>query len=89
MKNIRSLILGVFPFVLGGCLCLCMATGCQITTKNQGETGIRYGTEITFFSRAAQTSPEEATIKSEAPALVDWLFRKPEPKPVVVVEPTP
>ena len=80
MKRLPFLFL--LPIV--GCL-----AGCQITTKNQGETGIRYGTEITFFSRAAQTAPEEATIKSEAPALVDWLFRKPEPAPVVVVEPTP
>ena len=81
--KIRKLSLPLLAFA-GGCL-----GGCSITTKNQGETGIRYGTEITFFHRAAQTAPEPAEIKTDAPSLEHWLF---DPKPVEAPpkeEPTP
>ena len=49
--------------------------GCTITTTNQGEAGIRYGTEITFFSRAAQTAPQSAVIETSVPSLEEWLLR--------------
>lgn len=81
--KIRKISVSLLACV-GGCLC-----GCSITTKNQGETGIRYGTEITFFHRAAQTAPEPAEIKSDAPSLEHWLF---DPKPIEgppAPEPTP
>ena len=59
--------------LIGGCL----TTGCTITTKNQGEVGFRYGHEIVFFHRAAQTAPEPATIKTEVPAIEEY-FKKDE-----------
>lgn len=40
----------------------CAAPGCTVTTTNQSEFGVRYGTEITFFSRAAQTSPQGGNV---------------------------
>lgn len=43
--------------VAGGCL----LPACTMTVKNQSEFGVRYGTEVTFFSRAAQTAPEPGT----------------------------
>lgn len=79
MKWTSLLIMTLF----GGCM-----GGCSITTKNQGETGLRYGTEITFFHRAAQTAPEQAKIESNADSLFGWikeLWKKPEP----VVDPDP
>lgn len=74
-RNARAAILVTLCLALGGCLILGAAlTGCTITTKNQGEMGLRYGTEITFFSRAAQTAPEPATISTDVPGLLEWLF---------------
>ena len=37
--------------LIGGCLW----SGCTITTLHSGEVGVRFGNEITFFHRAAQT----------------------------------
>lgn len=52
----RTLIVLLLAWFLGGC---------QLAseTANQREVGFRYGTEFTFFSRAAATSPEVATDK--------------------------
>lgn len=47
---------------------LCLA-GCAVVTRNQSEAGLRYGTELTFFSRASQTSPETAESKLTIPVL--------------------
>ena len=79
MRTIRIVLL----LCLGGCL----TTGCTTTLKNQGEVGFRYGTEFTFFHRAAQTSPEPAVSKTEVPALTEWLFRRPDDE--IVGPPSP
>lgn len=50
-------------------LALLSLVGCMTVQKNQGEMGLRYGTEVTFFSRASQTSPEEATNSVTIPTL--------------------
>lgn len=74
-------------FNLSAFVCLCGMTclhGCAVVTKNQGEVGLRYGHEITFFSRAAQTAPEPATIESKFPSLTDWighLWQEPQVPP--------
>ncbi len=49
------------PAVSLAMLGTCLLAGCATELKNQGEVGIRYGHEITFFSRAAKTSDEAAT----------------------------
>ena len=54
MRRLSGIVLLAVP--------ACLA-GCQIVTHNQGEMGIRWGTEVTFFSRSAQTAPEPATVK--------------------------
>lgn len=59
--------------LLGGCL-----AGCKSSAKNQSEIGIRYGTEVTFFSRAAQTSPEAGSFEV---TVDDRLMKLVEPKP--------
>lgn len=69
-------LLPVLVLFLSGCLCLTLTTGCKIQTKNQGEVGFRYGTEFTFFSRAAQTAPEPATIESSSQPLSEWIKHK-------------
>jgi hypothetical protein len=43
------------------CLPLVCLASCATTLENYGEVGIRYGTEITLFSRASKTCDEEAT----------------------------
>jgi hypothetical protein len=50
--------------------------GCTIITKNQGEVGVRYAGEITFFSRATKTDGEAATISLEVPSLEEWILAK-------------
>jgi hypothetical protein len=52
---------------------LVMLSACAIELLNQGEVGLRYGSEITFFHRASKTSDELATSSVEAPALIDWI----------------
>lgn len=66
-------------FLLGVFFDGCLLHGCSIVTKNQGEVGIRYGTEITFFSRAAQTAPEPSTVTT---TLDDRLMPAPRPEPI-------
>ena len=51
----------------------CLSSGCSLITKEQGELGIRYGTEITFFHRAACTQCE-AESRIEAPAILEWII---------------
>jgi len=51
----------------------CLSTGCSLITKNHGEIGVRYGTELTFFHRAAQTATEEATFSVDFPSLEEML----------------
>jgi len=60
-----------FAFVA---LLVFLIAGCKSTAKNQAEVGLRYGTEITFFSRAAQTSPEPATYEVTS-TVVDELLK--------------
>ena len=75
-------LLRFVPVVLAGA---CLASGCATALTNHGEVGIRYGTELTFFSRASKTADTTATAEVEVPALVDWLFTpKDEPDEVVV-----
>lgn len=71
MKWTRLLLVAL----VGTCL-----TGCATRLGHHGEVGVRYGTEVTFFSRASQTSDVEATAEIEVPALIDWLL-KPKPEP--------
>lgn len=59
--------------------------GCKSTAKNQAEVGFRWGTEVTFFSRAAQTSPEAATYEVTS-TVVDELL-KTTAKPAEPAEP--
>lgn len=55
---------------VGGCLC-----GCSTAIKNQGEVGIRFGNEITFFSRAAKTADEPATSELDVPAVEELILK--------------
>ena len=66
--------------LLLSCLLLCLG-GCATVIKNQGEVGMRWGTEITFFSRAAQTADEPATAEIKVPALAEWIIGEPQPEP--------
>ena len=50
MKILGSLVL----LAIGGCL-----LGCTTTVSNSTEAGLRWGTEVTFFSRAAKTADEK------------------------------
>ena len=90
MRRLLSLLAIIIP----GCLMLVLAVGCTITAKNSGQMGLRFGTDIAFYSSAAQTAPEPATLKSEFPSVESWIFRpKPEdvieePKPVPVATST-
>lgn len=77
-----AILLGVFA-------CWAAIAGCTITTKNQGETGVRYGTEITFFHRAAQTAPEPAMIRTEVPSLEEWIRSNTTPQVEGPLEPAP
>jgi len=71
---------------LGGCL----LAGCMYETKGQAEWGIRYGTEITFFSRNAKTADEPSTAKLSFDDRLMNLFGPPAPQvPEENVEPTP
>ena len=83
----KRLIIALTLFC-GGCL-----LGCTIETKNNGEIGLEYGTKISFYHRAQQTSPESAKIESSAPALVEWFLRTDEPNssegPPAKLETTP
>lgn len=68
-------------------LILIALAGCTFINKNQGECGVRYGTEITFFHRAAQTAPEPATLETRVPSLDEWIKRRSETPPVPETEP--
>ena len=61
------------------CLPVCLAGGCATTLENYGEVGIRYGTEITLFSRASETCDCQAT--SELSVSEAILPKPAEPKP--------
>jgi len=63
----------------------CIA-GCSIKTTNNGEVGFSYATNLSFFHRAQQTSPEPAVISSEFPSLEEWI-KKDDP-PVTVIDAT-
>lgn len=79
-KRIIDGVIGAWCLAFcGGCLCIVAMTGCTITTRNAGEVGFSYATELKFFHRAAQTAPEPATINTDAPALIDWLVKPKEP----------
>lgn len=65
MKNIIA-ALALLGF--SGCL-----TGCMTITTNQSEVGFRWGTEVTFFSRASKTSDEPATAELKSQPLNEWL----------------
>jgi len=80
MKKLCVLLL---PLIAVSCI-----AGCTITTKNSGTVGLRFGTDIAFYSTAAQTAPEPATINSEAPALVNWLFPPKEETKTTVIDAT-
>jgi len=75
----------LFLVCVSGCLC-----GCTITTANQGEVGFRFGNELTFFHRAAQTAPQPAVINTEVPALVEWFLKDAaDGPPAPPLEPVP
>jgi len=77
----KKLLLLLLPLI-GGCL----LPGCSIQTKNNGEVGFSYATNLSFFHRAQQTSPEPAVISSEFPSLEEWI-KKDDP-PVTVIDAT-
>jgi hypothetical protein len=64
-----------------------LASGCMTTLHNQGEVGFRWGTEITFFHRAAATSEETATAELEVPGVVEWVLGDDKPEPESAPEP--
>jgi hypothetical protein len=72
---VRFLAIGLL-FIVG-----CLAEGCTIDLKNQGEVGFRYGHEITFFHRAAKTSDEAARSSIETSSLTEYIW-KPRDEPV-------
>lgn len=57
---------------------LMLVGGCSIPSKNNGEAGIRWGTEVTFFHNTAKTSDEEARISLEVPSVSEWISGKAE-----------
>ena len=59
---------------------LLVTSGCSILLEDQGETGIRYGTEITFFSRASTTNATSAATVDIQPA-VDYFIQLQGTKP--------
>lgn len=67
----RRLWIALGGLILGGCLLA--AAGCTIDLANQGEVGFRYGTEITFFHRAAKTSDEHAVSDLSVPSIEEWI----------------
>ena len=56
--------------------CVWCLVGCATNIKNQSEVGFRWGTEVTFFSRAAQTAPEAATATLKFPPLEEYFLRE-------------
>ena len=79
-QAVQAIGLAILLALLAGCL---LDTGCTTTLQNQGEYGFRYGTEFTFFHRAAKTTGGEpgdvAKSNTEFPALVEWLLPGPPP----------
>lgn len=75
MRRLLSLLPSLCFLLFCGCL-----LGCQTIVKNQSEVGFRWGTEVTFFSRAAETADEEATAELRSQPLSDYLARDPEPE---------
>lgn len=71
---------------IGGCL----VSGCMFETHGQAEWGIRYGTEITFFSRSAKTADEASTAKMSLDDRIMGLVGPPAPRPPEAnVDPAP
>lgn len=70
MKQLMTVLM-LFWFML-------LFGGCATTLTNQGEVGARWGTEFTFFSRAAKTSDEPATAKVEVPGLTELILGETE-----------
>lgn len=79
----RMWLMVLLVFLMGGCV----ATS---TSKGNQELGVRFGNEIAFFSRASQTSPEEAWTRTEldVQALLEFLAEQ-DAKAEVPDEPTP
>ena len=69
----------------------CLLPGCSTDIHNQAEVGFRWGTEVTFFSRSAQTAPEHSTATLKFPPLEEWFLReRNQATPASgVTEPTP
>lgn len=65
----KRLTIGLAALLLAGCL-----QGCTIDLANQGEVGFRYGTEITFFHRAAKTSDEHAVSVLNADSIIERIW---------------
>lgn len=66
------LLIGLAVLSLAGCL-----WGCAIHTRNNGEVGVRWGTEITFFHRTADTK-STAEIGTTVPGFREWAFETTE-----------
>jgi len=79
---VKRLLMCAGCLALSGCL-----LGCATALTNHGEVGLRYGTELTFFSRASKTADITATAEIEVPALIDWLFTTKEEADEVVPDP--
>jgi hypothetical protein len=77
----RELVIGSMLWAALAAMGWFWLTGCRTEVKNQGEVGFRWGTEVTFFSRAAQTAPEPATAEIGSQPLNEWLERKAETPP--------
>jgi len=68
--KVKTMVRDYVPYVvlilLNICLFITMvalAAGCSIVTKNHGEVGLRYGTELSFYHNAADTH-SKAEIKT-------------------------
>ena len=51
-----------------------LCVGCMTSLSNHGEVGFRYGTEVTFFHRSAETADEPATAELSVPGVTEWIF---------------
>lgn len=78
-------VAGVFT-AFGGCL----STGCVTTLTDNGQLGLRFGTDIAFYHNAAETNSEASSEFNMGGAfdMIKWMFppkpEAPTPAPVPV-----
>lgn len=55
--------------------------GCTVTTKNNGQWRLTFGTQFGVETTSAQTAPEPSTVGVDFPSLEEWIKRPPPPEP--------